>query len=212
MHVKTAPAPIPPPPTIIRFGDVGVAPSGCPMCPVLDEEATKKQQEMKLKDTMYLKIFAMKEALQNSDQTVEQTMLQHENSTGPVGPEGPEGYQGSAGANGARGSEGAPGVQGFQGPEGYYGLSVPRAPRGKRAGTDWYKLAQEFNDGAVGEINRGDAGGRCHNHVAVTSFSGGEKASVWVNERTFNFSPTYAGSTCKLYSAERTMAVYACTV
>mmetsp|Transcript_36715 Transcript_36715/g.83462 ORF Transcript_36715/g.83462 Transcript_36715/m.83462 type:complete len:141 (-) Transcript_36715:281-703(-) len=88
----------------------------------------------------------------------------------------------------------------------------PYVPKENWGEEDWYKLAQEFNDGAVGEINRGDAGGRCHNHVAVTSFSGGEKASVWVNERTFNFSPTYAGSTCKLYSAERTMAVYACTV
>ena len=45
VNFKTAPLPPAPPPTIVRFGDVGVAPAGCPMCPVLDEEAVKKQKE-----------------------------------------------------------------------------------------------------------------------------------------------------------------------
>ena len=35
-----------PPPTIVRYGDVGVAPKGCPTCPVLDTKvvALQKQQ------------------------------------------------------------------------------------------------------------------------------------------------------------------------
>ena len=45
VNFKTAPRPPAPPPTIVRFGDVGVAPAGCPMCPVLDKEAVKKQKE-----------------------------------------------------------------------------------------------------------------------------------------------------------------------
>ena len=45
VNFKTAPKPPAPPPTIVRFGDVGVAPAGCPMCPVLDKEAVKKQKE-----------------------------------------------------------------------------------------------------------------------------------------------------------------------
>lgn len=45
VNVKTLPPPPAPPPTIIRFGDVGVAAAGCPMCPVLDPEAVAKQKE-----------------------------------------------------------------------------------------------------------------------------------------------------------------------
>ena len=45
VNIKTAPMPPAPPPTIVRFGDVGVAPAGCPMCPVLDEEAVKEQKK-----------------------------------------------------------------------------------------------------------------------------------------------------------------------
>ena len=45
IRVKTLPPPPAPPPTIIRFGDVGVAPAGCPMCPVLDVKAAKKQEK-----------------------------------------------------------------------------------------------------------------------------------------------------------------------
>ena len=50
VNFKTAPAPPAPPPTIIRFGDVGVSPAGCPMCPVLDEEGVKKQQKELVKN------------------------------------------------------------------------------------------------------------------------------------------------------------------
>lgn len=97
VNFQTAPDPIPPPPTIIRFGSVGVAPAGCPMCPVLDLEAVAAQKEKLkenqarvarlevednrnmarvdntiksfkwLKDVMAEKLFTMKEALKASD-------------------------------------------------------------------------------------------------------------------------------------------------
>jgi hypothetical protein len=317
VSVKTQPAPVAPPPTVIRFGDVGVAPSGCPMCPVLDTEKAKKQEELmeqnkhrmerleilmarnkdriektlegmkKLKETMYANIFGMKEALHNSDQTIEQNMLAKENSTGLPGPAGPPGYPGAAGENGVPGAAGVPGVQGPQGLEGLYGQTGnpgargvpgdkgppgiigvrgplgPAGPAGRpgnegglspqlgcnRVGgamfkghcfmatqidenkdavpqgcrpyvpkeqwgeDDWFDLAKMFNNGPVsGEIDRTDQGGRCHNHVAVTSFSDTKKVAVWVNENSFNFSPTYGGQTCKLMSKAVTTVVYACTI
>jgi len=97
VNFATAPEPVPPPPTVIRFGDVGVAPAGCPMCPVLDLEAVAAQkQKLKenqdrvarlevldnrnmervdntiksfkwLKEVMAEKLFNMKEALKASD-------------------------------------------------------------------------------------------------------------------------------------------------
>jgi hypothetical protein len=38
VRVRASAVPAPPPPTLVRFGDVGVAPAGCPMCPVLDDQ------------------------------------------------------------------------------------------------------------------------------------------------------------------------------
>ena len=97
VNFQTAPEAPAPPPTTIRFGDVGVAPAGCPMCPVLDVEAIAAQkQKLKenqdrvarlevednrnmarvdntiksfkwLKEVMSEKLFNMKEALKASD-------------------------------------------------------------------------------------------------------------------------------------------------
>eukprot|EP00960_Hanusia_phi_P067225 766577-Hanusia_phi.AAC.2 len=55
IQFKTLPAPPGPPPTIIRFGDVSMAPGDCPMCPVLDEEAIKKQKEDIEKNKDYIR-------------------------------------------------------------------------------------------------------------------------------------------------------------
>jgi hypothetical protein len=160
VHIKTAPAPPGPPPTIIKFGDVGVAPAGCPMCPVLDKEAVKKQKEKlkrnahrierlkhaeminkariqasvnsmkKLKETMQDKIFAVKEAIKKEDSMLEMEMLQKENTTGPVGPRGPMGYAGANGKNGIDGEDGIRGRQGRQGPEGPIGETGLRGKTG----------------------------------------------------------------------------------
>eukprot|EP00292_Cryptomonas_paramecium_P020107 CAMPEP_0113701548 /NCGR_PEP_ID=MMETSP0038_2-20120614/24643_1 /TAXON_ID=2898 /ORGANISM="Cryptomonas paramecium" /LENGTH=185 /DNA_ID=CAMNT_0000625467 /DNA_START=92 /DNA_END=646 /DNA_ORIENTATION=+ /assembly_acc=CAM_ASM_000170 len=35
----------PSPPTIVRYGDVGVTPKGCPTCPVLDNQVVELQKE-----------------------------------------------------------------------------------------------------------------------------------------------------------------------
>ena len=40
VRVRATAVPPPPPPTVVRFGDVGVAPAGCPMCPVVDDQVS----------------------------------------------------------------------------------------------------------------------------------------------------------------------------
>jgi hypothetical protein len=161
VNFKTAPLPPAPPPTIVRFGDVGVAPAGCPMCPVLDEEAVKKQKEelkknahkierlekadatnkarieaslesmKKLKTTMQDRLFSMKEAFKKEDNYLNMRMLEKENSTGPVGPMGPPGYNGIPGIPGHPGIDGTRGPEGRQGPEGALGETGPAGPQGK---------------------------------------------------------------------------------
>mmetsp|Transcript_30044 Transcript_30044/g.47108 ORF Transcript_30044/g.47108 Transcript_30044/m.47108 type:complete len:356 (-) Transcript_30044:2506-3573(-) len=158
--IKTAPPPPGPPPTVIKFGDVGVAPAGCPMCPVLDKEAVKEQKEKlkrnahrierlkhaeminkariqksvdsmkKLKETMQDKLFSVKEAIKKEDSMLEMEMLQKENSTGPIGPKGATGYAGANGKNGHDGEDGIRGRQGRQGPEGPLGETGPRGKTG----------------------------------------------------------------------------------
>jgi len=161
VNFKTAPRPPAPPPTIVRFGDVGVAPAGCPMCPVLDKEAVKKQKEdlkknahkierlekadatnkarieaslesmKKLKSTMQDRLFAMKEAFKKEDNYLNMRMLEKENSTGPVGPQGPPGYNGIPGIPGHPGIDGIRGPEGRQGPEGAIGETGSAGPQGK---------------------------------------------------------------------------------
>ncbi|KAJ1492589.1 hypothetical protein T484DRAFT_2904361 [Baffinella frigidus] len=138
VNFQTAPDPIPPPPTIIRFGSVGVAPAGCPMCPVLDLEAVAAQKEKLkenqarvarlevednrnmarvdntiksfkwLKDVMAEKLFTMKEALKASDSQLEFQMIAKENTTGAEGPGGARGWAGANGINGEKGVDGHP--------------------------------------------------------------------------------------------------------
>ena len=165
VNLKTAPAPPAPPPTIIRFGDVGVAPAGCPMCPVLDEEAVKKQKAelksnahrierlekfdarnkdriesslesmKKLKATMQDRLFQMKEAFTKEDAYLNMKMLEKENSTGPVGPQGPPGWNGVPGVPGLHGIDGTRGPEGRQGAEGAIGDTGLPGPAGKPGGT-----------------------------------------------------------------------------
>jgi len=161
VNFKTAPKPPAPPPTIVRFGDVGVAPAGCPMCPVLDKEAVKKQKEelkknghrierlekkdatnkariesslesmKKLKSTMQDRLFLMKEAFKKEDNYLNMRMLEKENSTGPVGPMGPPGFNGVPGVPGHPGIDGIRGPEGRQGPEGAIGETGMAGVQGK---------------------------------------------------------------------------------
>mmetsp|Transcript_47294 Transcript_47294/g.94807 ORF Transcript_47294/g.94807 Transcript_47294/m.94807 type:complete len:246 (-) Transcript_47294:100-837(-) len=242
----------------------------------------------KLKDTMYDKVFAMKEEMKKSDAMVEMRMEEKENSTGPVGPSGPPGFDGENGLNGHDGIDGIQGPKGRQGPEGPIGLTGlrgipgpsgpegslgPVGPKGKegppgaageagpegpasvtleciriggkmfkgvcfKASTleenadalpddckayqpheewteaDWWKLAQMFHSQPMTpNIDRGHHGGRCSNFEAVTSFTQNLNAvEVWVNSKTFGFTPTGTGQSCDLQGDESSMAVYACAL
>ena len=157
VDVKTLPPPPAPPPTIIRFGDVGVAAAGCPMCPVLDVKAADMQkrqvkrneekiarlekliagnkerieqgvERMKaLKMGMTEAIFNMKEAIKKEDVDVETTLMAKEHEIGPQGPQGRPGFDGDDGVPGINGRKGHTGPRGRQGPAGEMG---PRGPVG----------------------------------------------------------------------------------
>ena len=159
-QVKTLPPPPAPPPTIIRFGDVGVAPAGCPMCPVLDVKAAEEQKKQikrneekmarleklihgnnerieegvermkELKETMTSAIFDMKEAVKKEDVDLETHLMTKEESIGPQGPKGPPGFNGDDGVPGIPGRSGIKGVAGLKGPQGAMGERGPRGPVG----------------------------------------------------------------------------------
>jgi len=160
IHVKTLPAPPAPPPTIIRFGDVGVAPAGCPMCPVLDVKAAEMQkrqivrnerkiaklekaeignnerieegvERMKLlKESMKEAIFTMKEAVKKEDVDLETEMMTKEHEFGPQGPFGSPGFSGDDGVSGVPGLKGVKGIPGKQGPPGEMGSKGILGPDG----------------------------------------------------------------------------------
>jgi len=160
IKVKTLPPPPAPPPTIIRFGDVGVAPAGCPMCPVLDVKAAEEQKKQikrneekmarleklihgnnerieegvermkELKETMTSAIFDMKEAVKKEDVDLETHLMTKEESIGPQGPKGPPGFNGDDGVPGIPGRSGIKGVAGLKGPQGAMGERGPRGPVG----------------------------------------------------------------------------------
>jgi len=187
VNFKTAPQAPAPPPTIVRFGDVGVAPAGCPMCPVLDKEAVKKQKSelkknahkivrlekkdtvnkariegslesmKKLKVTMQDRLFDMKEAFKKEDNYLNMRMLEKENSTGPVGPQGPPGYNGVPGVPGHPGIDGIRGPEGRQGPEGAIGETGQTGGQGKTGGLG--ELGPPGPKGPLGPPGRpGEAG------------------------------------------------------
>ncbi len=76
------------------------------------------------------------------------------------------------------------------------------------------KLAQMFHSQPMTpNIDRGHHGGRCSNFEAVTSFTQNLNAvEVWVNSKTFEFTPTGTGQSCDLQGDESSMAVYACAL
>ena len=158
--MKTLPPPPAPPPTIIRFGDVGVAPAGCPMCPVLDVKAAELQKRQikrnerkmallekaikgnnerieegvermkQLKVGMAEAIFNMKEAVKKEDVDLETTLMTKEESIGPQGPQGPPGFNGDDGVPGINGGRGVKGPRGRQGPPGEMGPRGIMGPDG----------------------------------------------------------------------------------
>ncbi|EKX31475.1 hypothetical protein GUITHDRAFT_122336 [Guillardia theta CCMP2712] len=320
VRIKTLPAPAAPPPTIIRFGDVAVSAAGCPTCPVLDEEAAKKQKEdmeendiklkrleavaqrnkerlehglevMKsLKETLQTYLFDIKEGLRKEDENIETHLIEKEKEARrrPRGPQGPPGYdgepglpghpgiqgsrglrgktgeQGGIGIRGAAGPPGKPGPMGTVGPKGVPGPEGPMGPPGvpgpvgpsstelkcskiggfiydgiclksvtinkdedkfpkqckpwtphkKWLKAEWIAIKNMFSvKPTTSNIDSKMDGGRCDNHAAIMSFTQDETASkVWLNQRTFDFQPTFAGQTCTLYNAEDTIAIYACVV
>jgi len=162
VKVKTLPPPPAPPPTIIRFGDVGVAPAGCPMCPVLDVKAAEMQKRQikrnerkmvllekaikgnnerieegvermkQLKVGMAEAIFNMKEAVKKEDVDLETQLMTKEESIGPQGPQGPPGFDGDDGVPGINGGRGVPGPRGRQGPPGEMGPKGIMGPDGAK--------------------------------------------------------------------------------
>uniref|UniRef100_A0A7S0VU92 Uncharacterized protein n=1 Tax=Hemiselmis tepida TaxID=464990 RepID=A0A7S0VU92_9CRYP len=176
VNFKTLPPPPAPPPTIIRFGDVGVAPAGCPMCPVLDKEGVKKQKEelkkqeyrmkrlkgmeqanevkieedvdsMKsLKQVMQESLFKVKELIKKQDVELENDMLAKEAQVGPRGRRGPEGYDGANGLNGEPGENGVRGRAGKTGVSGPMGPPGPQGPRGPKG--------QEGIGGGKGKVGK----------------------------------------------------------
>jgi len=160
IHVKTLPAPPAPPPTIIRFGDVGVAPAGCPMCPVLDVKAAELQKKqivrnerkiavlektttdnnerieqgverMKLlKESLKEAIFTIKEAVKKEDVDLETSLMTKEHQFGPQGPKGLSGFVGDNGVPGVNGLKGIKGIPGRQGVAGAMGERGIIGPNG----------------------------------------------------------------------------------
>lgn len=157
--------------------------------------------------------------------------------TGPLGEMGPPGPKGPLGPPGPAGEPGPEGpasvtlectrIAGVM----FKGIcfksseitedkdSIPEGCKAWRPERDWnedewWHLAKLFHTQAgTSPIDRGVMGGRCSNHAAVTSFTeGGAKTQVWVNMKSFSFTPTGAGRSCTLLNGESSTAVYACAV
>jgi hypothetical protein len=79
---------------------------------------------------------------------------------------------------------------------------------------EWWHLVTLFkHQDATPTIDRGVMGGRCSNFDAVTSFNeGASKTQVWVNQKSFSFTPTGEGRSCTLLNGESSTAIYACAV
>lgn len=162
--VKQLPAAKGPDPTIVRYGDVGVQPAGCPNCPVLDTKAVELQKEkvraneerirrlkeleqknyeemvksidnMKvLKSVLADSLFDMKEAVKKEEMDVEANMKKAQTSPGPPGEKGPPGYDGLDGVAGEDGPNGLQGRMGDEGKPGMVGPTGNRGPQGPQGG------------------------------------------------------------------------------
>ena len=159
-------------------------------------------------------------------------------ATGPAGPIGKGGREGPVGVAGPAGPRGYPGANSIVlacsrvGGQVYKGICfksralrangdsppegcMPWAPRKRWSEEDWWELVQLFQrvDDVSSHIDRdGRDGGLCDNRMAVMSFTQQGQPKVWLNSRTFWFSPTNEGSTCNIYNGPDTIAVYACVV
>mmetsp|Transcript_1666 Transcript_1666/g.2695 ORF Transcript_1666/g.2695 Transcript_1666/m.2695 type:complete len:415 (+) Transcript_1666:30-1274(+) len=162
VSVKTLPPPPAPAPKVVRFGDVGVAPAGCPNCPVIDTKVVAMQKAMIhanqarierlkklievnkqkiehtvdnmhiLKTVMGSSVFDMKEAVKKLDMDINSKIQQAEDRPGYPGRQGPRGYAGPDGENGVDGPPGHPGRPGRPGPQGRMGPTGFRGYRGPR--------------------------------------------------------------------------------
>jgi hypothetical protein len=134
VRVSALPPPPAPPPTVVRYGDVGVAPKGCPTCPVLDTKVValqkqqmqlnqeridrlarliqKNQEAMEktvdnmriLKTVMGSAIFDMKEATRKFDMDIESKLEIQQHKMGPQGEQGAPGFDGMDGSPGQPGN------------------------------------------------------------------------------------------------------------
>jgi len=120
---------------VVRYGDVGVTPKGCPTCPVLDTKVValqKQQMELNqeridrlarliqknqeamektvdnmriLKTVMGSAIFDMKEATRRFDMDIESKLEIQEHKMGPQGEQGEPGFDGMDGSPGQPGNK-----------------------------------------------------------------------------------------------------------
>mmetsp|Transcript_66383 Transcript_66383/g.97163 ORF Transcript_66383/g.97163 Transcript_66383/m.97163 type:complete len:448 (+) Transcript_66383:33-1376(+) len=162
VQVSQLPPPPAPPPTIVRYGDVGITPKGCTICPVLDTKVValqkaqmhanqermdrlarliKKNRESmeKTVDNMQIlktvigsAVFDMKESVHKFDVDVESKLLIQSNKHGPQGVKGDPGFNGMDGVSGEPGENGEVGRPGSMGPPGLIGSTGFRGERGVR--------------------------------------------------------------------------------
>lgn len=152
---------------------------------------------------------------------------------GPRGPPGPEGRLGPVGPQGSRGPTGASLNQLCSRIGGlvFKGVCFKRSmltenvdnpppdcnvynPSASWQESDYVSLQRMFKDRPTWEqVNRDSKAGRCSNFRATLAFGQKrEPVPVWVNEKSFTFSPTNGEPKCQIYEGADTMAVYACQV
>mmetsp|Transcript_48107 Transcript_48107/g.114352 ORF Transcript_48107/g.114352 Transcript_48107/m.114352 type:complete len:426 (+) Transcript_48107:76-1353(+) len=165
----------------------------------------------------------------------------HRGHHGPHGPSGPIGKGGKEGPVGRPGPTGVRGYQGSNslylacsriGGQVYRNICfkskalkrnkddapegcMPWAPKSRWKEDDWWNLVQLFQrvPAVSSHIDRdGRDGGLCDNRMASMSFTQTGQPKVWLNSRTWWFSPVNEGATCNIYNGDDTVAVYACVV
>jgi len=162
VQVSQLPPPPAPPPTIVRYGDVGLTPKGCPTCPVLDTKVValqkgqikanqdridrlarliqKNRESMEktidnmriLKTVIGSAVFDMKESVHKFDVDVESKLLIQSKKEGPQGHKGRSGFNGLDGVAGEPGESGENGRPGSMGAPGYRGFTGYRGLHGVR--------------------------------------------------------------------------------
>mmetsp|Transcript_4358 Transcript_4358/g.10114 ORF Transcript_4358/g.10114 Transcript_4358/m.10114 type:complete len:380 (-) Transcript_4358:66-1205(-) len=159
--------------------------------------------------------------------------------TGPAGPPGPRGPPGKVGRVGPVGPQGPRGRTGPSlnqmcsriGGLVYKGVCFKRSkltdnvdapppdcnvynPEASWQESDYVALMRMFKDRPTWEqVDRDSEAGRCNNFRATLAFEQKRSpVSVWVNKKSFVFSPTNGTPKCQMYTGKSVMAVYSCQV